>query len=113
MKAFKTKLVGARRTEVVAQGRAAAKNGWERRSPYTGCRAEEAWYDGFDNPLDGLMHCTESACGRVFSKGDKCPTCASRNIRPNVVEGTVIMMTVSNPVLENKSTSVTCEGVKA
>ena len=53
-----------------------------------------------------MIHCTESACGRMFSKGDKCPSCTSTNIR-NVEVGTVIMMTVSNPVLENKSTSVT------
>jgi len=90
---FKTKLTGANRAKVVAQGRAAAKADLERRSPYTACRAEEAWYDGFDNPAGaGLIHCTD--CGRMFSKGKKCPGCGSTNARPNVVEGTTIMMTI-------------------
>lgn len=93
MTTFKTKLAGAVRTKVVTQGREAAKAGWERNSPYTKCRAEEAWYDGFDTAGAGLIHCTEPKCGRMFSDGDKCPSCGSTNVRHNVTEGTVIVMT--------------------
>ena len=31
------------------QGREAAENGWERTSPYTGVKAEQYWYAGYDN----------------------------------------------------------------
>ena len=31
------------------QGVAAALNGWERLSPYTGLKAEKAWYAGYDS----------------------------------------------------------------
>lgn len=30
------------------QGMEAKRNGWERKSPYTNCTAENAWYAGYD-----------------------------------------------------------------
>lgn len=95
MTTFKTQLTGTHRTKVVAQGRAAAKAGFERKSPYVNCRAEEAWYSGFDEQINNpstLVHCTD--CGRMFTGEDKCPTCGSTNVRPNVGIGTEIIMTV-------------------
>jgi hypothetical protein len=39
-----------------------------------------------------LKHCTD--CGHMFGTGDACPTCGGTNVRPNVGEGTQIVMTV-------------------
>lgn len=95
MKAFKTKLTGSLRRTVMAQGRTAAQRGWERKSPYVNCRAEEAWYAGYDDEVANrgkLTHCTD--CGHMFSTGEVCPSCDGTNVRPNVGEGTQIVMTV-------------------
>jgi hypothetical protein len=35
------------------QGAEAARNGWERRSPYTGLKAELEWYAGYDSVTKG------------------------------------------------------------
>ena len=96
MATFKTQLAGNQRTKVVAQGRAAAKAGLKRKSPHVNCRAEEAWYHGFDEHINNpstLAHCTD--CGTI-SNGDvdTCPSCTSTNIRHGVGIGTEIVMTV-------------------
>lgn len=96
MKLFKTKIVGAHRTKVMNQGRLAARNGWERLSPYKDCREEEAWYAGYDEEISNpctLVHCTD--CGAMSSGIVKiCPVCESPNVRPNVGVGTEIVMTI-------------------
>ena len=92
---FKTKITGDRRRKLKAMGRHAARNGWERNSMCDGTRDAEAWYAGFDESPSTLIHCTEEGCGRMFSKGKTCPSCGSANVRPNVGDGTAIMMTVN------------------
>ena len=93
---FKTKLTGSARHKVVNQGRTAARNGWERKSPYINCRAEEAWYFGYDDQKNNprtMKHCTD--CGRILLASEEvCPSCEGTNIRPNIGAGTEIVMTV-------------------
>ena len=94
MPEYKTKITGAFRSRVVAQGRVAARRGFERRSPYTKCRAEEAWLAGFDdhsNPCS-LVHCT--VCGVMHSDEKKCPTCGDTSSqRTGIGVGEPIYMT--------------------
>ena len=91
---YKTKLTGESRRHVVAQGRVAARRGWERKSPYTKCRAEEAWLAGFDdvNTPSSLVHCT--VCGVMHSDENKCPTCGDTSSqRTGIGVGETIYMT--------------------
>ena len=37
------------RSVAYRQGQEAAKNGWDRVSPYTGLKAEVHWYAGYDS----------------------------------------------------------------
>ncbi len=88
-KKFKTKLTGGIRAQVVAQGRAAAKDGWERKSPYKG-RAIEAWLEGYDEPPSMLVHCT--ICGCMHTK-TQCPDCGDETSQRKLNTGDIIYMT--------------------
>ena len=95
-KTFKTKIVGAERNRAMHRGRNAARNGWERRNPAPNTRWGEAWLEGYDAEIQNpstLSHCT--SCGHMFSKpADECSECGSTNIRPHMVVGDSIVMTV-------------------
>lgn len=95
-KKFKTRLAGRTRKRAINQGRLAARNGWERRSPAPNSRWGDAWLEGYDAELANpstLKHCT--SCGHMFSTDvDVCPSCESPNVRHNVGVGTEIVMTV-------------------
>jgi rubrerythrin len=95
MKEFKTKISGAFRDVVTRQGRIAAQRGWKRISPYSECRAEEAWYAGYDKWINNpstLVHCT--VCGRMHSDPKKCPSCGDiSSQRSNMDTGDTIYMT--------------------
>ena len=95
-KVFKTLLTGSARQKVVNEGRRAARLGRERKSPHVNCRAEEAWYFGYDDQKNNprtMKHCTD--CGRILSISEEvCPSCDGTNIRPNIGAGTNIVMTI-------------------
>ena len=95
MREYKTKITGEFRRRVVAQGRVDARRGWERKSPYTKCRAEEAWYEGYDDHINNpcsLVHCT--VCGVMHSDENKCPTCGDTSSqRTGIGVGEPIYMT--------------------
>ncbi len=46
---FKTRLPNKQYDEIFQQGRECALNGYERRSPWSDCRGEVPWLDGFDS----------------------------------------------------------------
>ena len=35
--------------KVYTQGQEAARNGWEKVSPYHNCKAESVWYEGYES----------------------------------------------------------------
>lgn len=104
MKKFKTKITGSLRTKVMHLGLMAARNEWERKSPYVGCREEEAWYAGFDEHINNpstLVHCT--ICGAMHNK-EKCEQCGDETSqRPGIDTGDIIYMTITTGGQDEKT----------